>query len=197
MAKGTLIIDKNGAVQMKVGANTAIYPISAMCQWHDYLIFGCGSSGGTEGNLAYLNKTVSTETPHIVGGAYETAHVISSEYRTPMIDGGMPDVAKNLDRVTLVYYDSTAWNSMTMTLQYRMAKVTTSTTVVGGDSSTGSWTTISGAVITLDVQSGISYKTLNVGSDPGLAFQFRITADGFFEIVGIIPEFSYLEKRQQ
>ena len=197
MAKGTLIIDKNGAVQMKVGANTAIYPISAMCQWYDYLVFGCGETSGTQGNLAYLDKTVSTETPHIVGGAYETAHVIPSEYRTPMTDAGMPTTAKNLEKVTLIYYDNTAWNSMTMTLAYRVAKVTTSSSVVGGDTATGDWTTISGAVITLDVQSGVTYKTFNVGSDPAHAFQFRVTANGFIEIVGILLQFSYMEERQQ
>jgi len=195
--KGVIIIDNNGGIFPRVGDDAALLPITAMALWNNKLIVGCGSAAAAQGNLAYFDKTVSTETPHIVTGAYETAHVIPSEYRTAMIDGGMPDVAKNLDRVTLVYYDNTAWDSMTMTLAYRMAKVTTSATVVGGDSSTGTWTTISGAVITLDVQSGISYKTMNVGSDPGLAFQFRLTANGFFEIVGIIPEFSYLEKRQQ
>ena len=195
--KGVLIIDRQGGIFPRMGDDEALLPISAMCYWNGKLLVGCGSAAAAQGNLAYFDKTVSTETPHIVTGAYETAHVIPSEYRTPMTDAGMPTTAKNLDKVTLIYYDNTAWNSMTMTLAYRVAKVTTSATVKGGDTATGDWTTISGAVITLDVQSGVTYKTFNVGSDPAHAFQFRVTANGFIEIVGILLQFSYMEERQQ
>ena len=114
-----------------------------------------------------------------------------------MDDLGLPNVDKRLTAVTIIYYDNTSWNSMTMTLQYRMAKVTTSSSVAGGNSSTGSWTTVSGAAITLDVQSGISYKTLNVGSDPGLAFQLRVTATGWLEIVGLVAHYEVGTQRQQ
>ena len=180
-----------------MGDNTAIFPITAMAAWDNKLVLGCGSDAGTEGRLAYLIKSLSTDAPHIVTGAYETAHTIASEVQTKMFDLDMPTTAKRLDRMTLVYYDSTAWNSMTMSLYYRMAKVTTSTTVVGGVSSTTDWTQVTGAVITLDVQTGVTYRTMDVGSDPGLAFQFKITFSGFAEILGIIPTFSFDTERQQ
>jgi hypothetical protein len=198
--KGVLIIDSNGGIFPRLGDDATILPITAMAYWNGKLVVGCGSAAGTQGNLAYFDKTVHNETPHIVEGAYETDHTIATEYRTPMIDAGMPDTAKVLEWVTLEYYDNTSWNSMTMTLEYRKAKVTTSAAggVIGGGTATdATWTKVSGAVITLDVQSGITYKTMNVGSDPAHAFQFRITADGYIEIVGMILKFSYLETRQQ
>jgi hypothetical protein len=176
---------------------TSILPITAMAFWDNKLVVGTGSDAGTQGNLAYFDKTVSTEMGHIVTGAYETAHTIASELQTKMFDAGMPTTAKRLERVTLVYYDSTAWNSMTMSLYYRYVKVTVSTSVVGGSSATTDWALVSGAAITLDVQTGVSYRTMNVGSDPGHAFQFKITFSGFAEILGLIPEFSFESERQQ
>ena len=88
---------------------------------------------------------------------------------------------------------------MTMTLQYRMAKVTTSASVAGGTTSMGSWTKVSGADIALDEPSayGIIYKTINVGSDPGLAFQLRVTADDWLEIVGLVMHLEVQPQRQQ
>lgn len=196
MAKGVIVLDKAGAVQLRVGANTAILPITAMCSWYDYLVVGCGSAAGAQGNLAYFDKTVSTEMGDISGSTY-AANTIPSEFRTKMFDGGAPNVAKRLDAVTVVYYDNTSWDSMTMTLQYRMTKVTTSLTVAGGNTSITDWTTVSGAAIALDVQSGVTYKTLNVGSDPGLAFQLRVTANGFYEVAGLIMHLDFIGERQQ
>ena len=194
--QGVLIIDKNGGCHFRVGANTSILPITAMTYWNSKLIVGCGSAAGAQGNLAYFNKSTHTEMGDISDSTYET-DTIASEFRTKMDDLGMPDTDKRLTAVTVVYYDSTDWNSMTMTVAYRMAKVTSSSSVAGGNSSTGSWTTISPAAITLDVQSGISYKTLNVGSDPGLAFQTRVTANGYLEVVEIIMHFAIGTQRQQ
>jgi hypothetical protein len=198
--KGILIIDKQGGVQLRVGDDAKILPITAMAYWNNKLVVGCGSAAGSQGNLAYFDKTAYTETGNISDSTY-AANTIASEFRTKMDDLGMPNVAKKLDYVTIVYYDNTAWDDMTMALQYRFVKVTTSTTVQGGTSATSSWTDIycSGetAAITLDVQTGVTYKTVNVGSDPGLAFQSRVTADGFSEIVGIIMHFDILSERQQ
>ena len=194
--KGVIAIDKNGGVQLRVGDDAAILPITAMAYWNNKLVVGCGSAAGNQGNLAYFDKTTSTDTAAITDSTYTTG-VIASEFRTKMDDLGMPNVDKRLEAVTIVYYDNTAWNSMTMTLAYRMTKVTTSTSVAGGNTATGSWTTISGAVITLDVQSGVTYKTLNVGSDPGLAFQLRVTANGFLEVVGLIAHYAIGSERQQ
>ena len=193
--KGCIIIDKNGGVQLRVGQDTAILPITAMAEWNGLMVVGCGSADGDQGNLAYFDKTTETEMGDIDGG-YD-ANTIASEFRTKMDDLGLPNVDKRLTAVTIIYYDNTSWNSMTMTLQYRMAKVTTSSSVAGGNSSTGSWTTVSGAAITLDVQSGISYKTINVGSDPGLAFQLRVTATGWLEIVGLVAHYEVGTQRQQ
>jgi hypothetical protein len=195
--KGCLIIDKHGGCQLRVGDDALLLPISAMAYWNSKLVVGCGSAAGDQGNLAYFDKTVHNEMPAISGGSYGTDTVIASEFRTKMEDLGQPDVAKVLKAVTVVYYDNTAWNSMTMTLQYRFAKVTTSASVAGGNSSTTSWTTVSGSAITLDVQSGVSYKTINVGSDPGLAFQLRVTANGYLEIVGLIMHLEVQTSRQQ
>ena len=199
--QGCIIIDKNGGVQLRVGDNDNILPITAMTYWNSKLIVGCGSSAGDQGNLAYFNKSTNTEMGDIADETYD-ANTIASEFRTKMDDLGLPNVDKRLRSVTIVYYDNTSWNSMTMTLAYRMAKVTTSTTVKGGDTSTSSWTIISGTAtadqpITLDVQSGVTYKTLNVGSDPALAFQLRVTANGYLEIVGIIAHYEVGVERQQ
>ena len=195
--KGVAIIDKQGGVQLRVGDDALLLPISAMAFWNNKLVVGCGSAAGTQGNLAYFDKAVYNEMPAITGGAYGTDTVIASEFRTKMEDLGMPDVAKILKAVTIVYYDNTSWNSMTMTLAYRRVKVTTSLTVPGGDSSTVDWVTPTGGAITLDVQSGISYKTINVGSDPGLAFQARVTFNGFAEVMGIVLHLEVLTQRQQ
>ena len=194
--KGMIIIDKKGGVQLRVGDDASILPITAMAYWNSKLVVGCGSAGGAQGNLAYFDKTASTDMGAISDSTYG-AGVIASEARTKMDDAGLPNVDKRLDAITIVYYDNTTWNSMTMTAAYRMAKVTTSTSVAGGNTATGSWTTISGAAITLDVQSGVTYKTIGVRSDPGLAFQARVTANGFLEIVGIIMHFVIGSERQQ
>ena len=91
---------------------------------------------------------------------------------------------------------------MSMTLAYRKVVVTTSTSYPGGTSATGSWTIISGTTtadqpIPLDVQTGVTYKTMNVGSDPGLAFQLRVTANGYIEIVKIVGHYEIGTQRQQ
>lgn len=196
--QGVLIIDKQGSIFPRMGDNDNIYPITAMAYWNSKLVVGCGSAAGAQGNLAYFDKTAYAETAPISEGAYGTDKAIGSEYRTKMDDLGMPDVDKRLKAVTIVYYDSTDWNSMTMTLEYRKAKVTTSTTVAGGNTATdGTWTKVSGAVITLDVQRGVTYKTINVGSDPALAFQMRVTADGWLEVVKIIGHYEIGTRRQQ
>ena len=194
--KGVIIVDKKGGVQLRVGDNASILPITAMAYWNNKLVVGCGSAAGSQGNLAYFDKTAYTETGNISDSTY-AANTIASEFHTKMDDLGMPNTDKRLEAVTIVYYDNTSWNSMTMTLAYRMVKVTTSTSVAGGNTATGSWTTVSGSAITLDVQSGVTYKTLNVGSDPGLAFQLRITANGYLEVVGLIAHYAIGSERQQ
>jgi hypothetical protein len=195
MAKGMLCIDKNGAIQMRVGANTAIIPVTAMCRWYDYLVLGCGSADGDQANLVRLDKTRYQDSGDIVDGSAENDD-IASEFRTKMEDDGTPNIAKRLEAVTVVYYDNTAWNSMTMTLAYRFVRNVATVDTAGGVSSTTGWTTISPAAITLDVQSGVTYKTLNVGSDPGMAFQVRVTTNGFFEILGFILHLEYGTERQ-
>ena len=195
--KGCLIIDKQGGVQLRVGDDALLWPITGMAYWNNKLVVANGSAAAATGNLGYFDKTAYAESGAISESAYGDDTAIASEFRTKMDDLGMPNVDKRLTAVTIIYYDNTSWNSMTMTLQYRMAKVTTSSSVAGGNSSTGSWTTVSGAAITLDVQSGISYKTLNVGSDPGLAFQLRVTATGYLEIVGLVAHYEVGTQRQQ
>jgi len=190
--KGCIIIDSNGKIQMRVGDNGSILPITAMCYWDGKLVVGCGSAAGTQGNLAYFDKTAYTDMGNISDSTYGTG-TVATEWRSKMFDLDLPDVPKRLAQTTLVFYDNTSWNSMTIAFQYRFYRA-----VTGGTPALTSWASIdaNSATIAMDVLTGCRYVTYPINSDPGYAFQFRVTTNTWLEIVGFLPLFDFETARQ-
>lgn len=183
MSKGLVIIDKNGAVILRVGSNTAILPITAMTIFNNKCVVGCGSDNGTQGNLHYFDKDRYQEKGNIVGGTADD-NTITSVHYSKNFGAEKVSQQQRLTMMTVLYYDDENYADFSFTLDCRI-----------DDGNTLDWTKIGN--FALGQATGIvSINIMETPKQLGNFFQFRITSDYKFEIIGYQPFFSYESIRQ-
>lgn len=189
---GQFCLDKNGAIFVRYGAD--ILKISAMVEFDDMIVCGCGMAGGASyPNLLFLDKTRYQEKGIIAAGT-AADNAIKSEW-TSKVYGLESDKLKKLARVEIKYYNDHTYQSgisSGFSFYYRVDSAVGSST----DNVTGAylpaWTEII-SVSTLMSATTTDRDRTHLTREPieldleGRTWQFQITSDYDFMILGFEP----------